>query len=299
MNPILKLTDVKKSFKNFLLGQISFELEPGKVLALVGPNGAGKTTTMDCISGLMQPDEGKIEICGTLTNPNDKSWKYLFGYVCSEPVFIKTMTGKEFLSFVSKYYPSWNFELMNLLITKMEFDKYEKIGKLSTGNKTKLEIISALSINPKLLLLDEPTNSLDPIIRDVFLDIIYDFMSNEENSVMWSSHIIPEVSCIADDFAFMDKGKICEISTKTDLTENWRKIIVKSGNELNRIPKVCEIIKSDNNYELYSSNFAITAEYLKNANIEIVNEYYMNIETICIKNLQKYKSGNYPGVSNV
>lgn len=289
MNFNLKLEDVKKAFMGFSLGPISLELEKGKVMALIGPNGAGKTTTLDCISGIMNQDSGKIEVCGFDNNPNDKKWKNLFGYVTSEPALIKTMTGIGFLKYLSKYYYNWNFEIMNNLINKLEFPESQKIQQLSSGNKTKLEIISALSINPQLLLLDEPTNALDPIIRDIFLEIIFNFMSNEVNSVIWSTHIIPEVSTIADEFAFLINGQICEISSKTDLTDNWRKIIVKSDRILKNIPEVHEIIQVENSYELYSSYYSITEEYLRESNIEILEEYYMNIENICVKNLQKYK----------
>ncbi len=289
----LKLNNVKKGFKNFLLGSLNFELEQGKVLALVGPNGAGKTTTLDCISGILFPDSGTIEICGIETNPNTKDWKYNFGYVSSEPIFINSMNGDEFLNFISKYYPKWNYELMKKLTSILEFNSNEKILTLSTGNKTKLEIISALSTNPKLLLLDEPTNALDPIIRDRFLDIIYDFMADEENSAIWSTHIISEVGIIADDFAFLNDGVLYEISSKIELTENWRKIIVKSTTNTIDIPDVCDIQKVDNHIELYTSNFKSTTEFLKNSNIEIINEYYMSIENICIKNLEKYKNEEY------
>jgi ABC-2 type transport system ATP-binding protein len=293
MNSNLKFTNVKKTFKDFTLGPISFELEKGKVLALVGPNGSGKTTTLDCVSGMMQQDSGKIEVCGYENNPNEVQWKNLFGYVTSEPVLIKTMTGTEFLKYIAQYYKSWDFNRMNSLISRLEFPEELKIHKLSTGNKTKLEIISALSMNPRLLLLDEPTNALDPIVRDVFLDIIFEFMTNEENSIIWSTHIITEVGSIADEFAFLIDGLIREISSKIDLTENWRRIIVHE--ELNKkiIPGVCEIIQADNSFEICTWNYPATIEYLKKSNIEILNEYYMNIENICIKNLQRYKTELY------
>jgi ABC-2 type transport system ATP-binding protein len=292
MSKNLKLSGVRKGFANFLLGAIDLELEEGKVLALIGPNGAGKTTTMDCISGILQPDKGEIEICGIKASPKTKDWKYNFGYVMSEPVFINSMTGSEFLKFVSKYYPAWNFELMNQLLETLEFNPNEVIGKLSTGNKTKLEIISAMSINPKLLLLDEPTNNLDPIIRDRFIELMFDFMLDESHSVLWSTHIITEVSNVADDFAFLNNGKIYEVSSKTDLTENWRRLIVKSNLEFQDVPHVVEMNRTTNEYEMFTSNFKGTIDFLKEYDVEILNDYYMSIETICIKNLQKYKLEN-------
>ncbi len=289
----LKLSGVRKGFANFTLGALDLELEEGKVLALIGPNGAGKTTTMDCISGLIQPDKGEIEICGIPTSPKTKDWKYNFSYVMSEPVFINSMNGNEFLKFVSKYYPAWNFELMEKLISTLEFNPNEIINKLSTGNKTKLEIISAFSINPKLLLLDEPTNSLDPIVRDRFIEMMFDFMLDESRSVLWSTHIISEVSNVADDFAFLNNGIIHEVSSKTDLTENWRRLIVRSNLEFHNVPFVVENTKTENELEIFTSNFKETIEFLKEYDAEIINEYYMNIETICIKNLQKYKLEKY------
>ena len=289
MNSNLKFTNVTKSFKDFYLGPISLELEKGKVLALVGPNGSGKTTTLDCISGMMQQDSGKIEVCGYDNNPNEVKWKNLFGYITSEPVLIKTMTGAEFLKYLSQYYKSWDFERMENLISRLEFPENMKITKLSTGNKTKLEIISALSMNPRLLLLDEPTNALDPIVRDAFLDIIFEYMQNEDNSIIWSTHIITEVGSIADDFAFLIDGKIMEISSKTDLTDNWRKIIISRELDKSQIPGIIEINPVDNIFEIITCNYPASMEYLKKSNIEILNEYYMNIENICIKNLQRYK----------
>lgn len=293
MNVNLKLNNVKKSFNSFQLRRINLELAQGRVMALVGPNGAGKTTTLDCIAGIMFPDSGEIEICGIKQNPNTKDWKFNFGYVSSEPIFINTMTGENFLKFVSKYYPSWNFNYMIELIEKLEFDSSVKIHKLSTGNKTKLEIITALSYQPKLLLLDEPTNALDPIIRDRFIEIIFDYMNNEENSVIWSTHIINEVSEIADEFAFLNNGELFEISSKVDLTENWRKIIIPAINEITDIPALIEYEIVDGKLEIITSNYENLIKYLKNNNIEVIDEYYMNVETIAIKNLERYKKEVY------
>lgn len=293
MNNNLKLIDVKKSFNSFLLRRINLELVQERVMALLGPNGTGKTTTLDCIAGIMFPDSGEIEICGIKQNPNTKDWKFNFGYVSSEPIFINTMTGENFLKFVSKYYPSWNFNYMIELIEKLEFDPNVKIHKLSTGNKTKLEIITALSYQPKLLLLDEPTNALDPIIRDRFIEIIFDYMNNEENSVIWSTHIINEVSEIADEFAFLNNGELFEISSKVDLTENWRRIIIPARNEITDIPDLIDYENVDGKMEIISSNYDNTFNYLNNNNIEIFDEYYINIETIAIKNLERYKKEIY------
>lgn len=290
MNLNLKLVGVRKKYKSFYLGPISLELEKGKVLALIGQNGAGKTTTLDCISGVSYRDEGTIEVCGYDANPNEKKWKNCFGYVSAEPVAINTMTGTNFLKYISKYYDKCNYQLMDHLIKKLEFPVNETIYKLSTGNKTKLEIISAMSFCPTLLLLDEPTNALDPIVRDAFLEIIFDFMKDENNSIIWSTHIVSEVAKIADDFAFICNGVITEVSSKIELTENWRKILIKQTEYLENIPDVVELQEDDGRIELISRDYNATMSFLKESKIDIVDEYYMSLENICLKNLQFFKS---------
>ncbi|MCP4216992.1 MAG: ABC transporter ATP-binding protein, partial [bacterium] len=187
------LRNVTKSYPGFQLGPLDFELEPGVVLGYIGPNGAGKTTTMQCMAGLLKPDEGEIKIFGRPNDQNDIDWKFDIGYVGDKHVFYEKWTVARNLKFISQFYPEWSDAKALQLAERFHLDMNKKARDLSTGNRVKLSLVSALAHSPKLLLLDEPTSGLDPVVRTEFLDELFDALQDEERSVFYSTHILSDI----------------------------------------------------------------------------------------------------------
>jgi ABC-2 type transport system ATP-binding protein len=218
MAKAFELKGLTKEFPEFKLGPLNLDLEPGKVLGYVGPNGSGKTTTMHCMVGLVKADSGKTEIFGRDNDPNQIDWKYDIGYVGDKHVFYENWSGAKNLKFISKFYPSWSDKMAQDLIKRFELPVEKRAKDLSSGNRVKLSLVQVLSRFPKLLILDEPTAGLDPVVRTELLDVLFEILEDGEKAIFYSTHILTDISRLADELAFLNDGKIMVKSQKDDLT---------------------------------------------------------------------------------
>jgi len=289
MNNAFQLTELTKQFPEFKLGPINLDLEPGKVLGYVGPNGSGKTTTMHCMVGLVKADSGKTEIFGNINNPNKIDWKYDIGYVGDKHVFYENWSGLKNIKFISQFYPSWSDKMADELINRFELPIGKKAKELSTGNRVKLSLVQVLSRFPKLLILDEPTAGLDPVVRTELLDVLFEVLEDGERSIFYSTHILTDISRLADDLAFIDNGQVKLRSAKDDLTENWRRISFKLNENKVELKNVINVENEGNNYKVISKNFNSTIEQLKLIGAQNIQETRMGIDEIAVHILKENK----------
>lgn len=216
--------EVVKTYPDFQLGPLNLDLEPGTVLGYVGPNASGKTTTMHCLVGLVKAASGEMQVFGRVNDPNKPQWKLDIGYVGDAHVFYENWTGERNLRFLSKFYPDWSDSLVLDLARRFNLPLDKKVKTLSSGNRVKLSLVSALAHSPRLLLLDEPTAGLDPVVRTEVLDVLFEVLADDERAIFYSTHILSDIGRLADELAFLDNGQIKLRAGKDDLTENWRKI---------------------------------------------------------------------------
>lgn len=249
----LELENIKKRFKDFTLGPISLNLEKGRVYGFIGPNGAGKTTTIQSIFGLMNINSGSIRIYGDETNPNKVNWKHNVGYVGDVNSFYEGWSARKNLEFLRDFYPGWDDDYMLRLVSKFELPMEKNVKSLSTGNRLKLSIISAMSYRPKLLLLDEPTSGLDPIIRAELIEVLFSYMEDEENTILYSTHIISELERIADELIFISNGNIVEREIKDDLAGKWKRIEVVGKIDYNEFKNFCSY-KNDGDKTIFTTD---------------------------------------------
>lgn len=287
MNKAFRLTELTKYFPEFKLGPVNLELEPGKVLGYVGPNGSGKTTTMHCMVGLVKSDSGKTEIFGKVNDPNKIDWKYDIGYVGDKHVFYENWSGEKNIKFISQFYPSWSDKMATELIKRFELPIEKKAKDLSTGNRVKLSLVQVLSRFPKLLILDEPTAGLDPVVRTELLDVLFEVLEDGERSIFYSTHILTDISRLADDLAFIDSGKIKLLSPKDDLTENWRRISFKLNENNVKFKSVINVENEMSNYKVISKDFNSTIDQLKQIGAQNIQETRMGIDEIAVYILKR------------
>jgi ABC-2 type transport system ATP-binding protein len=282
MKNAFKLADLTKAFPEFKLGPINLVLEPGKVLGYVGPNGSGKSTTMHCMVGLVKPDSGKTEIFGRENNPNDVDWKFDIGYVGDKHVFYENWNGEKNLKFISQFYPSWSDTKAKELIKRFELPIEKRAKELSSGNRVKLSLIQVLARSPKLLILDEPTSGLDPVVRTELLDVLFEILEDSEKAIFYSTHILTDISRLADELAFIDNGRVKLKTGKDDLTENWRRISFKLNNSQSDFKDVVNLENEGNNYKVISKNFNETIEQLKGLGAQNIQETRMGLDEIAV-----------------
>ncbi len=282
-----EIENLERNFPEFRLGPLSLDLEPGTVLGYVGPNGSGKTTTMHCMVGLLKSDGGKIRIFGRENDPNNVDWKFDIGYVGDKHVFYENWSGAKNLKFLSQFYPEWSDEYAAKLIERFKVPIGKKAKELSSGNRVKLSLVGALAHSPKLLILDEPTSGLDPVVRSEFLDVLFEVIESGERAIFYSTHILSDISKIADELAFIEEGKLKLKIAKDDLTDNWRRISFKlSGSEV-KLKNTIHQIRDGNNFKIISSDYKATSDQLKNLGAENIIETRMSIDEIAVEILKE------------
>ncbi|MCP4896148.1 MAG: ABC transporter ATP-binding protein, partial [bacterium] len=189
-----RLSGLTKRFQGFQLGPLDLTLEPGTVLALVGPNGAGKTTTLNCMAGLVVPDEGDIQVFGAPVHPTRPEYRGDVGYVGEESGFFQRWTAGRNLDYLAQIIPGWSRDRARQLSERFGLTLGKAVKDLSRGNRTKLALVAALAHGPRLLLLDEPTAGLDPIVRAEVLDVLWEITEDGEHAVLYSTHVLSDIS---------------------------------------------------------------------------------------------------------
>lgn len=217
-NAILEIKKLKKYYgKKRGVEDVSIKLNKGDIYGFIGPNGAGKSTTIRTVIGLINKTGGKIYIKGKELNNNDLDIKKIIGYLPSEINLYSDMKVSELFDYHESFYNNIH-KRRKELIKLLKIDEYKKIDNLSLGNLKKVGIVLALMHSPEILILDEPTSGLDPIMQNVFHNILLDEKA-KGTTILYSSHILSEVSSICDKIGFIKDGKII----KEDLIENIKK----------------------------------------------------------------------------
>ena len=219
--------NITKTFgKNKALDNVSFEIQPGRIVGLLGPNGAGKSTMMKIITCFIPPTSGEVIVNGFDIFEQSIEVRKRVGYLPENNPLYLDMYVKEYLSFIAGTHHLGNQTKERIAemidITGLRSEQNKKIGALSKGYRQRVGLAQALIHNPEVLILDEPTSGLDPNqlleIRNLIKEI------GKEKTVMLSTHIMQEVEAICDRAIIIDNGKI----VADDLTSNLAKISSKT-----------------------------------------------------------------------
>ena len=221
MNNILQVRGLRKNYETFTLNDISFDLPCGYIMGFIGPNGAGKTTTIKLILDVIKSDSGDVKKFGCGGN---RDYNEEIGVVMEAPLYAEEWTVGDVERAVSPFYPQWDEHKFADLLKQFGLDKKKTVKELSHGMNAKLQIAVALSHNAKLLILDEPTSGLDPVARDEICDHIREFISDENKSVLFSTHITSDLEKIADYITFIMNGNIVFTGTKDALLEKYARV---------------------------------------------------------------------------
>lgn len=207
------------------MDNLSFEVQEGEVLGFLGPNGAGKTTTMRMITGYLPPSHGRVKIGGNDLYDRPVEAKRLIGYLPENPPLYPEMTVRRYLRFVGalKDVPAGKMRAaVDRAIERTRLGEVadKRISKLSKGFKQRVGLAQALVHEPPVLILDEPTSSLDPKQRTEVRELIAELKGS--HTVLLSTHILPEVSGLADRVFIINRGKVMAVDTPEHLGERLR-----------------------------------------------------------------------------
>jgi Cu-processing system ATP-binding protein len=218
MTPTVSVTGVVKNYRVVrALRDVSFDLVPGRLSALVGHNGAGKTTLIKLMLGLIRPDRGSIRVLDEDPAAGEFSARRLLGYLPENVAFNTALTGRETLSFYARLKqikPTLAWTLLDRVGLMEAADR--RVGTYSKGMRQRLGLAQALLGRPRVLLLDEPTTGLDPALRQTFYEILGE-LREDGATVLISSHALNELEDRAEHVLIMNRGVLVAQGTLAEL----------------------------------------------------------------------------------
>ncbi len=214
MNNKIEIKNLNKNYDDFQLKNINLDIPCGYITGLIGENGAGKTTLIKSILNIINYDSGDIKI-----NGEDK--KENIGVVLDNMFFPELLNANDIGKIMKNVYKTWDMNLYSKYLSDFKLTTNKQVKTFSKGMRKKLEIAVALSHKPSILILDEPTSGLDPIVRDEILDIFLDFIQDENNTILLSTHITSDLEKIADYITFIDNGSLVLNDYKDNILDDF------------------------------------------------------------------------------
>lgn len=226
MANVIEISRLNKSFGDVKAVQdLSFRVADGELFAFLGVNGAGKSTTINIICGQLAKDSGTVEICGTSLDKDSDAIKRSLGVVFQNSVLDQNLTVRDNLESRAALYGIGGKALkkrLDELSEVLDFkDLFKRtVGKLSGGQRRRIDIARALLHEPKILILDEPTTGLDPQTRKLLWDVV-DKMRREKNMTVFLTTHYMEEAADADYVVILDSGKIAAEGTPLELKNTY------------------------------------------------------------------------------
>ncbi|RGW14441.1 ABC transporter ATP-binding protein [Enterococcus asini] len=228
MTAIVQVEGLKKSFGKFVaLKDVNFSVNPGEVVGFIGPNGAGKSTTIRTILGIIKKDAGKVTVFGKDAWQESIEIHQQLSYVPGDVALWGNLTGGEIIDLFMKLHGQGDLVKRDQLIKKFELDPRKKAKSYSKGNRQKVGLIAALSVESELYILDEPTSGLDPLMESVFQEEV-EKLKHAGKAILLSSHILSEVERLADKVVIIRDGKVVETGTLDEMRHLTRSTVTVS-----------------------------------------------------------------------
>jgi ABC-2 type transport system ATP-binding protein len=235
---VIRTHELSKAFPKIVaVDKVSLHVKAGEIYGFVGLNGAGKTTTIRMLLGLIRPTGGEAYLFGEKVGNDYKTWKDV-GYLVETPCAYPNLSVYENLLIALRLRSLPDKKCIDEIIENLKLSHYRNIKSkhLSTGNQQRLGLAKALIHKPKLLLLDEPINGLDPSgiveIRNLLKDL-----ASTGTTVFLSSHILTELSRLADKIGIIHEGKLIRELLHDELEEQLlRRLIIDTPDNNKAIP---------------------------------------------------------------
>lgn len=294
-NYIIETKNLTKVYgEQTVVNSVNLHIEKGSIYGLLGRNGAGKTTIMKMILGLTDISSGEVSVFNQNIKGNEKKIYPRIGAIIETPGFYPNLTGTENLEiFAMLRGTAFPNAVKNALeVVGLPYKDKKLFGNYSLGMKQRLGIANAILHDPEVLILDEPTNGLDPIGIAEVRDFIKDLSVKKGKTILISSHILSEITLLADTVGIIDKGVLLEENSMEELNKKNRKYIILEVSDVSKAATILEKEFVITNYSVEDNNhIRIYSHGLDMAKINkslVMNEISVISSQICNDSLEDY-----------
>ncbi len=226
MPPLLLAESLTKNYgRHRALDGLTLSISPGEVVGLLGPNGSGKTTALRLLLGFLRPTSGRASIGGFDSWKQSVEARKLMTYLPGELRLYESMTGRQLVKFLGQLRNDEPGDAVDALAKRLDIDPDTALTRMSSGMKRKIALLAVLLPKVPLVILDEPTNTLDPTMRDEFLEQIRRAKSDGK-AILFSSHVLAEVEAVCDRVLILRKGVLVH-EQKLDVAHDARRVTVR------------------------------------------------------------------------
>ncbi len=220
MKDIIRIEGLTKDYGSSRgVFDINLKVRKGEIFGFVGTNGSGKTTTIRNIMGFLKPDHGKVVVLDQEVNYNTEKLMKHIGYVPGEIAFPDIGDGDAFIKIQAEMTGLKDMDYAKYLIKKLGLDTTANLKRMSKGMKQKTAIINGFMGKPDILILDEPSTGLDPLMREIFVEILME-AKQRGTTIFMSSHVFDEMEKTCDRVALLHNGKIIDIIEMNTIHHN-------------------------------------------------------------------------------
>ena len=225
MTALVRAKGVSKRFGSVAaVDNVSFEIEPGRIIGLIGPNGAGKTTLLKAVLGLTDY-EGEMSVCGLDPYRQRNALAHSVTYVADVAVLPRWARVDQLLDFVATMHPNFSRERAETSLARTKIQPRARVKELSKGMVAQLHLSIIMAIDARLLILDEPTLGLDILFRKAFYtDLLNDYF-DDERTIIITTHQVEEIENILTDIMFIDDGRIVLNETVDAVGERYTELM--------------------------------------------------------------------------
>jgi ABC-2 type transport system ATP-binding protein len=208
MATIIEARNLSKRYGSFLaLDQVSFSLQPGRIVGLIGRNGAGKTTVLKAILGLT-PYQGSVQVLGMEPATDRNALMSQVCFIADTAVLPRWLTVAHAIDYVAGVHPRFDRKRAEAVLATTSIRRGSRVGELSKGMITQLHLALILAIDARLLVLDEPTLGLDLVYRRQFYDALLNDYFDNKRTILLTTHQVEEVENLLTDVIFIDRGRV-------------------------------------------------------------------------------------------
>lgn len=258
--PVLAVQNLTKRYKSTAaVDAVSFSIQKGEAVGFVGLNGAGKSTTINIILGFLRASSGTVQLFGQNITPESAHLSHhRIGFASGDMSLFINLTGSQYFDFASHRYGMKDTVRLQELIERFNPELNKKIGDLSRGNKQKVALIAAFMNSPELVILDEPSSGLDPLMQQLFIELIRE-ETTRGTTIFMSSHYLTEVIDVCKRVLLIREGCLIKDMSAAQLMGSGGKMVrIVSGNQVIP-PKSADLITRDTSAQGHILSFVYSA----------------------------------------